>query len=104
MTTFTEDPLIGKIPALADGHVYGLVDKIVGLADHQPVAAVGARTSIDNFLPGASPRPSRARDDRPARPSVPPIRSLAPDRRAVVLASVLVLVVAAGRRVASPRC
>ena len=55
MTTFSEDPLIGKIPALADGHAYAEVDKNVGLAVTNPIAAVdpGHHRGLP---PGASPR------------------------------------------------
>jgi iron complex transport system substrate-binding protein len=50
MTTFTENPLIGKIPALADGHAFGLVDKNVGLAVTNP-SPLSVPYIVDNFLP-----------------------------------------------------
>ncbi len=50
MTTFTDNPLIGKIPALADGHAFGLVDKNVGLAVTNP-SPLSVPYIVDNFLP-----------------------------------------------------
>jgi ABC-type Fe3+-hydroxamate transport system substrate-binding protein len=53
MKTFTDNPLIGKIPALADGHAFGLVDKNVGLAVTNP-SPLSVPYIVDNFLPDVS--------------------------------------------------
>lgn len=50
MTTFSDNPLIGKIPALADGHAFGLVDKFVGLAVTNP-SPLSVPYVVDHFLP-----------------------------------------------------
>ena len=39
-TTFTKNPLLGKIPAFADGHVYAEADKRGRRGGHQPDPAV----------------------------------------------------------------
>jgi iron complex transport system substrate-binding protein len=50
MTTFADNPLIGKIPALADGHAFGLVDKNVGLAVTNPTP-LSVPYIVERFLP-----------------------------------------------------
>ena len=53
MKTFTDNPLIGKIPALADGHAFGLVDKSIGLAVTNP-SPLSVPYIVDHFLPDVS--------------------------------------------------
>jgi iron complex transport system substrate-binding protein len=50
MKTFTDNPLIGKIPALADGHSFGLVNKNIGLAVTNPTP-LSVPYIVENFLP-----------------------------------------------------
>jgi iron complex transport system substrate-binding protein len=50
MTTFTDHPLIGQIPAVSDGHAFGLVDKKIGLAVTNP-SPLSVPYIVENFLP-----------------------------------------------------
>ena len=50
LQTFTDDPLLGQIPALAAGNAYAEVDKHVGLAITNP-SPISMPYIIDNFLP-----------------------------------------------------
>lgn len=50
LQTFTDDPLLGQIPALAAGNAYAEVDKHVGLAITNP-SPVSMPYIIENFLP-----------------------------------------------------
>ena len=50
MKTFTDNRLIGKIPAIADGHAYGQVDKNVALAVTNPTP-LSIPVIIKDFLP-----------------------------------------------------
>ena len=50
METFTDDPLLGRIPAIESGHAYGEVDKHVGLAITNP-SPLSIPFTIENFLP-----------------------------------------------------
>ena len=48
--TYENDPLIGQIPAIKDGHALGLVDKHVGLAVTNPTP-LSIPYTIENFVP-----------------------------------------------------
>jgi iron complex transport system substrate-binding protein len=48
--TFTEDPLLGKIPAIESGHAYAEVDKHIGLAITNP-SPLSIPFTVEHFLP-----------------------------------------------------
>jgi iron complex transport system substrate-binding protein len=50
LQTYADDPLLGRIPAIADGHAYAEVDKHVGLAITNP-SPLSIPFTIENFLP-----------------------------------------------------
>lgn len=50
LPTYTEDKLLGRIPALASGHAYAETDKHVGLAVTNPTP-LSIPFIIDNFIP-----------------------------------------------------
>ena len=50
LQTFTDDPLLGQIPAIAAGNAYAEVDKHVGLAITNP-SPISMPYIVDTFLP-----------------------------------------------------
>jgi iron complex transport system substrate-binding protein len=48
--TYADDPLLGRIPAIAQGHAYAEVDKHVGLAVTNP-SPLSVPYTIEHFLP-----------------------------------------------------
>jgi iron complex transport system substrate-binding protein len=50
MQTFSDDPLLGRIPAIESGHAYGEADKHIGLAVTNP-SPLSIPYTIEHFLP-----------------------------------------------------
>jgi iron complex transport system substrate-binding protein len=50
LKTYEDDPLLGRIPAIAQGHAYAEVDKHVGLAITNP-SPLSIPYTIEHFLP-----------------------------------------------------
>jgi iron complex transport system substrate-binding protein len=50
LATYADDPLLGRIPAIADGHAYAEPDKHVGLAITNP-SPLSIPYIVENFLP-----------------------------------------------------
>ena len=50
LETFTDDPLVGRIPALASGHAYAFLDKELGLAATNP-SPLSVPVIVEDFLP-----------------------------------------------------
>jgi iron complex transport system substrate-binding protein len=50
LKTFTEDPLLGRIPAVESGHAYAEIDKHLGLSITNP-SPLSIPYIIENFLP-----------------------------------------------------
>lgn len=50
LQTFTDDPLLGEIPAIKDGHAYAEADKHVGLAITNP-SPLSMPYIVEEFLP-----------------------------------------------------
>ena len=48
--TYADDPLVGKIPALADGHTYAMSDQVTGEAVTNP-SPLSIPVTIDTVLP-----------------------------------------------------